>query len=113
MDYAFEAIGLAKTAEQAFLSTGRGGVATIIGMIPVGQTVSIPGPMLLTERKLQGSGMGSNRFRVDIPIYLDFYRQGRLKLDEIVSRRIRLDEINEAFAAMKNREVNRSVVVFN
>jgi S-(hydroxymethyl)glutathione dehydrogenase/alcohol dehydrogenase len=113
VDYAFEAIGLTATAEQAFLSTGRGGVATVIGMIPVGQTVSIPGSLLLTERKLQGSGMGSNRFRVDIPLYLDLYRQGRLKLDEMISRRIRLEEINEAFEALKRREVSRQVIVFD
>ncbi|MFN8534930.1 MAG: Zn-dependent alcohol dehydrogenase [Dehalococcoidia bacterium] len=112
VDYAFEAIGLTSTAEQAFLSTGRGGVATIIGMIPIGQSVSIPGSLLLTERKLQGSGMGSNRFRVDVPRYLDLYRQGRLKLDEMVTRRLPLADINSAFEALTRREVTRSVIVF-
>jgi S-(hydroxymethyl)glutathione dehydrogenase/alcohol dehydrogenase len=57
--------------------------------------------------------MGSNRFRVDIPRYLEFYRQGRLLLDEMVTRRGRLDDINEAFRAMKAGEVARTVLLFN
>jgi S-(hydroxymethyl)glutathione dehydrogenase/alcohol dehydrogenase len=57
--------------------------------------------------------MGSNRFRTDIPRYLEFYRQGRLLLDEMVTRRGRLDDINEAFRAMKAGEVARTVLTFN
>ena len=57
--------------------------------------------------------MGGNRFRVDIPRYLEFYRQGRLLLDEMVTRRGRLDDINEAFRAMKAGEVARTVLMFN
>ena len=57
--------------------------------------------------------MGSNRFRIDIPRYLEFYRQGRLLLDEMVSRRGRLDDINEAFRAMKAGEVARTVLTFD
>ena len=63
-----------------------GGTATIIGMIPVGQKVELDGPMFLREKKIQGSSMGSNRFRVDMPRYIDFYLQGRLKLDEMITR---------------------------
>jgi len=110
--HAFEAIGLKQTAEQAFAMLGRGGTATVIGMIPIGQSVEVPGFELLYEKKLQGSNMGSNRFRVDMPRYVDLYLQGRLKLDELVSARIGLDEINEGFEAMKAGEVARSVVVF-
>ncbi|MGH2685133.1 MAG: Zn-dependent alcohol dehydrogenase [Actinomycetota bacterium] len=111
--HAFEAIGLKETAQQAFAMLGRGGTATVIGMIPFGQTVEIPGFELLSEKKLQGSNMGSNRFRVDMPRFVDLYLQGRLKLDELVSARIGLDEINEGFEAMKGGEVARSVVVFD
>jgi S-(hydroxymethyl)glutathione dehydrogenase/alcohol dehydrogenase len=110
--YAFEAIGLKQTAEQAFAMLARGGTATVIGMIPIGQTVELPGFELLMEKKLQGSNMGSNRFRVDMPRYIDLYLQGRLKLDELVSRRISLDEVNDGFDAMKAGEVARSVIVF-
>jgi S-(hydroxymethyl)glutathione dehydrogenase/alcohol dehydrogenase len=56
--------------------------------------------------------MGSNRFRVDMPRYVDLYLSGRLKLDELVSRRIGLEEVNEGFEAMRRGEVARSVIVF-
>ena len=59
-----------------------------------------------------GSNMGSNRFRVDMPRYIDLYLDGRLKLDELVSRRIALDEVNDGFDAMKAGEVARSVIMF-
>jgi S-(hydroxymethyl)glutathione dehydrogenase/alcohol dehydrogenase len=62
---------------------------------------------------VQTSRMGSNRFRIDIPLYLEFYRQGRLLLDEMVTRRGKLEDINEAFRAMKAGEVARSVLMFN
>jgi S-(hydroxymethyl)glutathione dehydrogenase / alcohol dehydrogenase len=111
VDYSFEAIGVAAATEQAFAMLGRGGTATVIGMIPVGQVVQIPGSALLQEKTLQGSFMGSNRFRVDIPRLVDFYLQGRLKLDELISARIHLDDINAGFEAMETGEVARSVIV--
>jgi S-(hydroxymethyl)glutathione dehydrogenase / alcohol dehydrogenase len=113
VDYAFEAIGLKKAAEQAFNAIKPGGTATVIGMIPVGQKVELDGHMFLTERKLQGSNMGSNRFRIDMPRYIDFYLQGRLKLDEMISRRGKLEDVNEAFRAMKAGEVARTVLTFD
>jgi len=113
VDYSFEAIGLKKVAEQAFLAIKPGGTATVIGMIPVGQQVELDGYMFLTERKLQGSNMGSNRFRIDMPKYIDFYLQGRLNLDDMISRRGKLEDVNEAFRAMKAGEVARTVLMFN
>jgi len=113
VDHAFEALGLKKTAQQAFRMLRRGGTATVIGMIPVGDMVEIHGADLLEERRIQGSSMGSNRFRVDIPRYVDFYLSGRLLLDEMISARISLDQINEAFDDMKRGEVARSVIVFD
>ena len=110
--YSFEAIGLKTSAEQAFNMLRMGGTATIIGMIPIGQTVELPGFAFLGEKKLQGSAMGSNRFRVDMPRYVDLYMQGRLKLDELVSARIKLEEINDGFVEMKKGEIARSVIVF-
>ncbi|HEY6417628.1 MAG TPA: Zn-dependent alcohol dehydrogenase [Candidatus Binataceae bacterium] len=112
VDYSFEAIGLKKVAEQAFNCLKPGGTATVIGMIPVGQKVEIDGYMFLTERKLQGSNMGSNRFRIDMPKYIDFYLQGRLNLDDMISRRGKLADVNEAFRAMKAGEVARTVLMF-
>ncbi|HYB92052.1 MAG TPA: Zn-dependent alcohol dehydrogenase [Candidatus Binataceae bacterium] len=112
VDYSFEAIGLKKAAEQAFACIRPGGTATVIGMIPVGQKVEIDGYMFLTERKLQGSNMGSNRFRIDMPRYIDFYLQGRLNLDDMITKRGKLEDVNEAFRAMKAGEVARTVLIF-
>jgi S-(hydroxymethyl)glutathione dehydrogenase / alcohol dehydrogenase len=110
--YSFEAIGLKVAAEQAFNMLRPGGTATVIGMIPPGVMVEIPGAALLSEKKLQGSIMGSNRFRIDMPYFIDLYRQGRLKLDELVAAHIGLDEINDGYAEMKKGETARSVIMF-
>ncbi len=113
VDYAFECIGLKRAAEQAFECIREGGTATIVGMIPVGQKVELDGPSFLREKKIQGSSMGSNRFRVDMPRYIEFYQQGRLKLDEMITRRGKLEDVNEAFRAMKAGEVARTVLMFD
>ena len=113
VEYTFEAIGLKKTAEQAFAMLKPGGTATLIGMIPVGQKIELSGAAFLSEKKIQGSNMGSNAFRVDMPRYVDLYLQGRLNLDDLVSKRIRLGEINEAFADLERGTVARSVIRFD
>ena len=111
--HSFEAIGLSKTAEQCFNMLRRGGTANIIGMIPVGQTVNLMGAACLGEKRIQGSLMGSNRFPVDMPRLVDFYLSGKLKLDDMISRRIKLEDVNEAFAEMKGGQIARSVIVFD
>lgn len=111
VDHAFEAIGSTRTAELAFAVLRRGGTATIIGLIPVGETISIPGYELLDEKRLQGSNMGSNRFRVDIPRYVGMYLDGRLNLDDMVTERLDLEEINEGFDQMRTGKVARNVIV--
>ena len=111
--YSFEAIGLPKTAQQAFKMVRRGGTATVIGMIPVGTMVEIHGPEFLGEKKLQGSNMGSNRFRVDMPRFIDFYLQGKLHLDKMISGRIRLEQVNDALEQLKTGEVARNVIMFD
>lgn len=111
--YSFEAIGLKATAEQAFSMLRQGGTATIIGMIPVGVKIELSGSSFLQEKKIQGSMLGSNRFRVDMPRFVDFYLKGQLHLDEMVSKRIALNDVNQAFADMKSGSVARSVIVFD
>jgi len=113
VQYSFEAIGLKATAEQSFRMLRAGGTATIIGMIPVGVKIELTGSAFLQEKKIQGSMMGSNRFRVDMPRFIDFYLAGKLHLDEMVSKRISLGDINEAFVDMKAGSVARSVIVFD
>ncbi len=111
--YSFEAIGLKATAEQAFQMLRAGGTATVIGMIPPGQMVSVHGVDFLAEKKIQGSMMGSNRFRVDMPRFVDFYLQGKLHLDDMISNRIGLSDINEGMAALETGEIARSVIMFD
>ena len=70
------------------------------------------GADFLRERRIQGSSMGSNRFRVDMPRLVELYMQGRLYLDDWISDRIRLEDINAGFRAMKEGKVVRSVIDF-
>jgi S-(hydroxymethyl)glutathione dehydrogenase/alcohol dehydrogenase len=113
VDHAFEAIGLTVTAQQAFNMLGKGGTATVIGMIPLGEKVEIDGFQLLMEKRLQGSNMGSNRFRIDMPQYIEWYMAGKLKLDELVSATMPIEKINDGFAALKDGEVARQLVTFD
>ena len=114
VDYSFEAIGLKEAAEQCFEMLRPGGTATVIGMIPEGTKLELDAASFLrNDRAIQGSNMGSNRFRVDMPRYVEYYRQGRLKLDEMVSQTLRLDQINQAFDDMREGHVARSVITFD
>jgi S-(hydroxymethyl)glutathione dehydrogenase/alcohol dehydrogenase len=88
------------------------GTATVIGLMPVGQKLELDGRMFF-RGKFQGSMMGSNRFRIDMPRYIDFYMQGRLRLDEMITRRGRLEDVHEAFRAMEAGEVVRTVLMFD
>jgi S-(hydroxymethyl)glutathione dehydrogenase / alcohol dehydrogenase len=113
VDHAFEAVGLATLCRQAIESLAIRGTATIVGVLPPDATIEFPWMAIRPECKVQTSRMGSNRFRTDIPVYLDFYRQGRLDLDAMVTKRGHLGDINEAFRAMKAGEVARTVLTFD
>jgi len=106
-------VGIKETSEQAYQATRNGGVCTIVGVLPEGVNIEIDGRSLLSEKRLQGSSMGSNRFRIDMPRYIEMYRQGNLMVNEIITRRGRLEDINELYAAQKNREEARSVILFD
>jgi len=112
VEYSFEAVGLKKTAEQSFQCLRAGGTATIIGMVPYGMKIELHGYDFLRERKIQGSSMGSNRFRVDMPRLLNSWKKGGLKLDHLISSHIKLDEINEGYARLKGGEVLRQLIDF-
>ena len=112
-DYTFEAIGLKQTAEQAFKMLCSGGVATIIGMIPVGTMIELHGVDFLAEKKIQGSNMGSNRFRIDMPRFVEFYLSGKLHLDQMISRHIKLAEVNDALNALKTGQEARHIIMFD
>ena len=114
VDYSFECVGLKSTAEQAYRMIRTGGVMTGIGMIPVGVDLEIPGAdLFLGAKRIQGSRMGSNNFKADMPILCELYLNGRLNLDDMVTRTIDIDDINDGFAAMKSGETLRSVIDFS
>jgi len=112
-DFVFECIGLVPTVQQAIAMTGRGGTTVLVGVVPIQQLVPISAAdVTLSEKKITGSYMGSNRFRFDMPKYIDFYLDGRLRLDEMISSRIPLAEVNGAFDRMRKGEAARQVIVF-
>ena len=112
-DYVFECLGLPQTVQQAVGMTRRGGTAVLVGVVPVGKMVEIhAADLVLQEKRIQGSFMGSNSFRLDMPNYVDFYLDGRLKLDEMISSRIGLGEVNDALDHMRKGEAARQVIVF-
>jgi S-(hydroxymethyl)glutathione dehydrogenase/alcohol dehydrogenase len=111
VDYAFEAVGTRATAELAFELLAPAGVATIVGLVPEGERIEVPAAALFFEEKrLQGSYLGSNNFRSDVASYGQFYAQGRLLLDEMVSEVIGLPDINDGFSKMLSADVTRIVV---
>jgi len=113
VDQSFECVGLTKTVEQAFGMIKRGGATNVVGMVALGQNISLPGSAFMGGKTIRGSAMGSNRFPLDMPKLVDMYMVGKLKLDDMVSRRIRLDQVNEGFAEMKGGQIARSVIVFD
>jgi S-(hydroxymethyl)glutathione dehydrogenase/alcohol dehydrogenase len=114
VDYAFECIGTKQTAAQIVAMIRKGGMAVLVGVVPIGQMVEISGfDLVLGGKKLVGSMMGENRFRTDMPRYVDFYLSGQLKLDEMISARLPLDRVNTAFDEMRKGSAARSVVVFD
>ena len=110
--YSFEAIGTRATAEQAFACTREGGTASIIGA-GISAPLQIPPNLLIQDRRIQGVFMGRTRARVDIPRYLELYRQGQLKLDEMVTRRGRLEDLDQAFEDQRAHVGARTILLFD
>ncbi len=113
-DVAFEVIGLAPTIEQVVAMTRRGGQAVLVGIPSIDVMVSIPAwvGLILQGKTITGCWYGSADVRRDVPRLIDLYRKGELLLDELVSRRIDLADVNDAFRAMTAGEVARSVIVY-
>ena len=113
LDYSFEALGLKKTCEQAFAMVRPSGTACVIGMVPEGEKIEIDAGELLEDRRLIGSNMGSNVFRIDMPRFVDFYLDGKLNLDAMISQRVPLERVNEAYVDMLAGSVARTVITFD
>ena len=111
--YAFEVIGRPETLRQAYDCLAKRGEAIALGVTPFETEVSIPVMgLIFDERVLRGSVYGSSRPRIDIPVLMDLYQAGKLKLDELLTRTYPFEQINEAYAALENGEVARTVVLF-
>ena len=111
-DYAFEVVGFPALVRQAFESVRPGGTAVVVGVQPPQAEVAVDAWELLQDRALMGAYHGSARARVDFLWLLDLYKDGRLKLDELITRYRPLDEINEAFEDMNNGLTARTVLTF-
>ena len=112
-DYSFECIGNVQVMRQALECTHKGwGRSIIIGVAPAGAEISTRPFQLVTGRKWEGSAFGGARGRTDVPKIVDWYMDGRLKIDELITHRLPLERINEGFELMERGESIRSVVVY-
>ena len=113
VDYIFVTVGSKAAIEQGISLLRRGGTAVIVGMTGLGEKAVFE-PLITADwcQKIIGSKMGETRVKMDIPWLVSQYRQGKLLLDELVSRRFGLEEINEAIAEVERGEVLRNVIVF-
>jgi len=113
-DVAFEVIGLGPTIEQTINMTRRGGQAILVGVPRLDVMLSLPAAfgLVYTAKTVEGCWYGSSNVHRDVTKLLDLYKSGQLKLDELISREIKLDEVNDAFEVMKTGEVARSVILY-
>jgi Zn-dependent alcohol dehydrogenase len=113
-DVAFEVIGLQQTIDQTIGMTRRGGQAVLVGVPRMDAVVNVPAffGVVLAEKTIKGCWYGGSDVRRDVARIVDYYRAGRLKLDELISRTIALDEVNDAFDTMQRGEVARSVIAY-
>ncbi|HUJ86237.1 MAG TPA: Zn-dependent alcohol dehydrogenase [Burkholderiales bacterium] len=111
-DYAFECVGSGELAAAAYKATGRGGVTVVVGVAKPGDSTSVRTMTLPFEEKtLTGSYFGSCVPRIDFPRMLGLYMQGKLKLDELITRRYSIDEAPQAFADLESGKNARGVIV--
>jgi Zn-dependent alcohol dehydrogenase len=112
-DFVFVTVGIAGATEQAISLMKRNGATVLVGMPPSGVSATFdPGWIAADGQRILGSKMGSARLPIDVPRIVELYREGRLKLDELISGRYPLDRINEAVASSRSGAALRNVIVF-
>jgi len=112
-DVTVVAAGSGPAFESAWAATGRGGICVLVGKPPDGTRIDFdPQTLLAGERRMSGSVYGSVRPEADFPKLVDLYLAGRLRLDELITRRYRLDEADQAFTDLARGEVARGLIVF-
>ena len=112
-DYAFEAAGKAAAMRLAIEASRPGAHIVILGKIPVDELISLKFGSLMGEKRIIRSSYGGADPEFDFPVIAEEYLRGRIKLDELVGRRLALDDINDAVQAVRANEPGRSVIIFD
>ena len=112
-DYSFECVGNTKLMRQALECCHKGwGVSVIVGVAGAGQEIATRPFQLVTGRVWKGTAFGGARGRTDVPKIVDWYMDGKLRIDPLITHRLPLERINEGFELMERGESIRSVVVY-
>jgi len=112
-DYVFVTVGVGGATEQAISLMKRNGATVLVGMPPSGVNATFdPGWVAADGQRILGSKMGSARLPIDVPKIVELYKAGRLKLDELITARYPLEQINEAVASSRSGAALRNVIVF-
>jgi S-(hydroxymethyl)glutathione dehydrogenase/alcohol dehydrogenase len=112
-DFTFEAIGIPAVQEESLAATRPGGMVIFVGLSAMGSSTNLPGAIIARQEKtIKGSYYGSTDPRRDFPFLADLYLQGKLDLDQMITRTYSLDQINEAYEDMLKGEGARGVIVF-
>ncbi len=112
-DYVFVTVGSDKAMQQGLSLIRRAGTVVLVGMPASGVKLTVEAANFVADNQfILGSKMGSTRLQIDVPKLVELYQNGRLKLDELVTKRYSLEEINEAVTAVKRGEALRNVIVF-
>ena len=111
--YAFEALGLKTTIEQAWSMPRATGTAVIVGVPSSDTEIDLPVLGFFGEKHFKGSAYGTSVPSKDIPKFVDLYMKGDLKLDDMITKRIRLEDVNDAFDEMGRGEGARSVIMYD
>lgn len=113
VDYAFEVVGNGKLVEECFKATRMNGMTVLVGVGRADDRFSLNAMIVpFTAKTIKGCMYGSANFKVDFPMYLDLYRQGKLDLDRLVTRTYSIDEAPEAFADLESGANARGVIVY-
>lgn len=112
VEVAIEAVGNPTLVKDCFLSTRKGGTSVMVGLMGLEEEISLPFGHFIAERKVMGCDMGSNQFRTDMPRLARLYMDGRLNLDDMLTDRLPLSQINKGFAAMNAGKGIRTIIDF-